>query len=110
VEVGEDLLADLPADLPMGNIEFDLELPDGRIGHCWRAQAQPYADCVFSSGLVTGLEPDVFYIRFEREGDPLTILLRTDELMAVLWVGNGALWAAEMLERDGNQTIAANSV
>ena len=79
----------------MSEIEFDVELSDGRIARCWRAQGQLYADCEFSSGLVTGTEPDTFYLRLERQGEePLTLFLRPDELMAILWVGSGALWSS----------------
>jgi len=83
----------------MSEIEFDVELSDGRIAHCWRAQSQSYADCEFSSGLVTGIEPDTFYLRFERQvEEPLMLFLRPDELMAVLWIGNGALWSSAMMQ------------
>lgn len=86
----------------MSEINFDVELADGRTAHCWRAQVQPYADCEFSAGLVKGIDPDIFYLRLRRQGEdePLTILLRRDELMAILWVGNGALWSGEMIQRD----------
>lgn len=89
----------------MSEIEFDLKLDDGRVGHLWRACSQEYSNCEFSAGLVKGLEPDVFYLRLEREGndDPLTILLRPDELMAILWVGNGALWSSEMIGRESRK-------
>jgi hypothetical protein len=88
-------------------IEFDVELDDGRIAHCWKAQSQPYLDCEFSAGLVEGVDPDVLYLRLDREkGEPLTLFLRPDELQAIIWVATGALWSLEIQKRalisDGN--------
>lgn len=78
------------------DVTFDLELDDGRVAHCWEAASQPYQNCVISAGLVEGAEPDTLYLRFARDGEPSTFLLRPDEMMAVLYVGAGALWSAEM--------------
>ena len=76
---------------------FDLELDDGRIAHCWQATSQPYQDCIISAGLVEGAGVDTVYLRFARDGEePTTLLLRPDELLAVLYVGAGALWSAEL--------------
>lgn len=83
---------------------FDLELEDGRIAQCWQAVSQPYQNCVISAGLVEGIEPDTLYLRFARDGDePSTFLLRPDEMLAVLHVGAGALWSAEMLGSQDEQ-------
>jgi len=52
-----------------------------------------------SAGLVEGVEPDRFYLKLDRENDePLTLFLRADEMLAVVWVCNGALWTAQALE------------
>jgi len=86
---------------------FDLELEGGRMAHCWQAASQPYQNCIISAGLVEGAGPDTLYLRFVRDGDePSTFLLRPDEMMAVLHVGAGALWSAEMQrmdEKDGSE-------
>lgn len=56
--------------------------------------AQPYTDAKFSSGVVSGHPVDTMYLRFERDGQaPTTILLRPDEMAAVLHVAAGALWS-----------------
>ena len=86
------------------DVTFDIEMADGRIAHCWRACHQEYRDCMWSAGLVEGYEPDTFYLRVERtdgrEEQPLTLFLRPDELMAVIYVASGALWSAEMMRMD----------
>jgi len=80
---------------------FDIELDDGRIAHCWQALSQPYNDAEFSAGLVEGIEPDVVYLRVEKDGlEPWTIFLRRDEMQAIAWICSGALWALEMQDRE----------
>jgi hypothetical protein len=55
--------------------------------------SQPYEDCMISAGLVTGHPVDTIYLRLSRLGDEeKTILLRTDEAMAVAWCVTGALF------------------
>ena len=55
---------------------------------------QPYSDAVFRAGLVKGHEIDTVYFEVEREDRPeLTMLLRTDEALALIWVLTGALWS-----------------
>jgi len=81
--------------------EFEVTLADGHIAHCWQALEQPYEDCTFSAGLVEGIEPDTLYLRVQRDGEePLTLFLRPDEVLALVWVASGALWSAEMLALD----------
>ena len=81
--------------------EFEVTLADGRIAHCWQTLEQPYGDCTFSAGLVEGAEPDTVYLRVQRDGEePLTLFLRPDEVLALVWVASGALWSAEMLALD----------
>jgi len=81
--------------------EFEVTLADGHIAHCWQALEQPYEDCTFSAGLVEGIEPDTLYLRVQRDGEePLTLFLRPDEMLALIWVASGALWSAEMLALD----------
>ena len=83
--------------------EFEVTLADGHIAHCWQALEQPYEDCTFSAGLVEGIEPDTLYLRVQRDGEePLTLFLRPDEMLALIWVASGALWSAEMLALDDN--------
>lgn len=55
---------------------------------------QPYLNCAFSGGLVSGDEHDTVYLKLERDAEEDTlILLRPDELAALLWCGNGVLWS-----------------
>ena len=79
---------------------FPIELDDGRVAMCWEAQRQPYADCVFSAGLVDDIEPDILYLRLQRNGEePVTLFFRPDEMQAICWLCNGALWALSMMGR-----------
>ena len=86
------------------DVTFNVELEDGRTAHCWRADHVEYQNSIWSAGLVKGIEPDTFYLRVEwpdaKEEEPLTILLRPDELMAIIYVASGALWSAEMMRMD----------
>lgn len=86
-------------------MQFDVLLDDGRTAHCWRACHQEYEDCMFSAGLVSGIEPDVAYLRIEGKGEPLTLFLRTDEALAILHVLSGTLWSIEMEKFDA-ETLA----
>lgn len=80
--------------------QFVVELEDGRRAVCWRATAQPYEDCTFSAGLVSGIEPDTMYSRLDRDGEELlTLFLRRDEMLAIAWSMLGALWSAEMIDQ-----------
>ena len=80
--------------------EFDWQLEDGRIAHCWQADRVEYEDAVIDTGLVEGIEPDNYYLCIRREGDePLMLLLRKDEMMSITWLCNGAIWSGEMMER-----------
>ena len=82
--------------------QFPVELDDGRVALCWEAQRQPYADCVFSTGLVSDVEPDVLYLRLCKDSkEPLTLFLRRDEMQAIAWLCSGALWALEIVGRKG---------
>ena len=94
MEVSEDKMSIIES------IDFEVELDDGRIAKCWRATHQEYKDCDFSAGLVEGIEPDVLYLRIEGKGEPLTIFLRPDEMLAVQYSIAGALWSWSMLGYD----------
>jgi len=79
-------------------IKFVWEFPDGRQAHCWQAEAQEYKDCKFSAGLVEGIEPDIFYLRFDRkEEEPTMIFLRPDEMSAIIYCCAGAKWSNEIM-------------
>lgn len=86
------------------DVTFDVELVDGRIAHCWRADQVEYRNTIWSAGLVKGIEPDIFYLRIEwleaREEEPLMIFVRSDELMGMIHVASGALWSAELMRMD----------
>lgn len=59
--------------------------------------AQPYRNCTFSAGFVTGHPIDTLYVRLSRDGEePTTILLRPDEAAAIAWCLTGALWSERM--------------
>lgn len=58
---------------------------------------QEYGDCVFSAGFVSGHPVDTMYLKMERGGPvDVFLLLRPDEMAAMAWLANGALWAHEM--------------
>lgn len=55
---------------------------------------QDYLNCSFTAGFVEGDEVDTMYLKLDRPPEePTLILLRPDELAALLWVGNGAMWS-----------------
>jgi hypothetical protein len=85
------------------NIRFDEIFDDGRIAHCWQAAEQGYLDMTISSGLVEGIEPDNYYLKFDRDGEePTTLFLREDEALAVLFVLSGALWSTSIFGLERN--------
>jgi len=90
--------------MTLTDICFDVELADGRVAHCWQAIEQPYSNCTFSAGLVTGIEPDVIYLKLHKQDDkptePTYFFLRPDEALAVQWVLAGALWSHSILENE----------
>ena len=63
---------------------------------CWEAGRQEYTNCVFSAGLVSGIEPDNIYLLLEREGIPTLLFLRKDEAQAIITLLSGALWSSEI--------------
>ena len=74
---------------------------NGRKGKFWRAVKQPYQNCEISAGLVTGLDPDTIYLRFDRDGEkPTTFVLRPDEALAVIHALSGALWSESIFEAE----------
>ena len=94
-------LADYPGWDLDSEARFDIELDGGRVAHCWEACSQPYSGAKFSAGLVEGIEPDVLYLRLEKDGlGPWTMFLRRDEMQAIAWACSGALWALEMQDRE----------
>lgn len=65
--------------------------------------SQPYSDAVFSGGFVTGHPIDTVYLRWQRAGDePTTILMRPDELAAIMHIAAGVLWSCLIGDTDGN--------
>lgn len=62
--------------------------------------AQPYSNCIISSGIVRGHPVDTLYIKFDRpeDGEPTVILLRPDEAAALSWCLTGALWTVTYTE------------
>lgn len=57
--------------------------------------AQPYQDCVFSAGFVSGHPVDTVYLRWTRDdgSDAGGLLLRPDELAAIAWCCTGVLFS-----------------
>lgn len=56
---------------------------------------QEYAgnNCAFSAGMIDGHEIEEVYLKWGKDGDEGGLLmLRADELAAIAWVANGALW------------------
>jgi hypothetical protein len=74
----------------------------GHVVTLHEACAQPYQNCVFSAGLASGHPVDTMYLQLKRDGEPepLTLLLRPDEAMAIYWALSGALWTHEMRRMD----------
>lgn len=76
---------------------------EGKI-KCYEMANQPYTNASFSAGLVVGAEPDTVYLRHDKGGEePLIVLLRPDEMQAIVWVCGGTLWShahEEMLEEE----------
>ena len=67
-----------------------------------------YSNCVFAAGGIEGDPVEEVYLRWERDdGSGRMLMLRADELAAIAWVANGALWSyldAQMEEGDDVQT------
>lgn len=80
---------------------FDIEF-EGRIAHCTQIISQPYENCIFSTGAVKGIEPDTLYFMVKRDDqdDPYMLFLRPDEMQAIAWLCNGALWSMQMFEQE----------
>jgi hypothetical protein len=67
-------------------------LMPGAIGACGARYAGN--QCIFSAGLIEGHPIEQVYLKWEKDGDEGSmLLLRADELQAIAWVANGALWA-----------------
>jgi len=58
---------------------------------------QPYTDTKFSAGLVEGHAHDTIYLKLERGiEEPLTLFLRHDEALTLIWLLSGALWSEQV--------------
>ena len=81
---------------------FELEPVEGGDSvRCYEMASQLYTDASFSAGLVEGAEPDTVYLRHNRDGEePLIVLLRPDEMQAMVWVCGGTLWSHSVLEEE----------
>ena len=84
----------------MNDVIFDVTLNDNRVAHCRQAFSQEYENCIWSAGLVKGIDPDTLYLRLEDKPSTkksfMTLFLTPGEMLAILWVCSGAMWAAEM--------------
>lgn len=83
-------------------------VPDEMVIEYQETGRQPYGgnDCVFSAGLCDGHPIDSMYIRLERgTEEPIMILFRPDEMMALGWLINGALWSWQMREMGAEEMI-----
>lgn len=55
-------------------------------------------NCKISSGFAKGAGVDTVYLKLEKDGsDPTTLLLRPDELQAIVFVCSGTLWSNELI-------------
>ena len=54
-------------------------------------------NCVISAGFVDGTnkpDVDVIYLRLEKDNvEPTVLLLRPDEVQALIWVSSGVVWS-----------------
>lgn len=79
---------------------FEIKLRGGIIArpiNLEKTVEQPYKDASFRAGLVVGHEIDTIYFEIDRDERPqLTILLRSDEALALIWVLSGALWSEQI--------------
>ena len=58
-------------------------------------------NCIFSAGFVDGHPVDTMYLKLEKDGEePITILLRPDEMAIIAWLASGVLWSGEMQRMD----------
>ena len=58
---------------------------------------QEYSNCYFEAGLIEDHPIEKVFLRLSYQGEtPLTIYLRPDEMQALAWVMNGALWSLTM--------------
>ena len=57
---------------------------------------QPYADFSVSAGLVEGHEVDTIYLKMDHKEKPVTLLLREDEALAIVWCLTGAVWCCSV--------------
>lgn len=64
---------------------------------------QEYAgnNCVFAAGFIKGHAIETVYLRWSKEGDEGGMLMLTaDELAAIIWVGQGAIWSGLYGQRE----------
>ena len=67
-------------------------------------------NCVFAAGLITGHPIETAYLRWSKDGDEGGMLmLRADELAAIAWVAQGAIWSGlygrlEELDNEDSKT------
>jgi hypothetical protein len=82
-------------------IRFDIRLANGKKAKCWQACVQEYTNCEFSAGLVTNADPEVVYLRFDKDNvkPPTTVFMTKDEALAVVHVLTGALWSLEIFQK-----------
>ena len=60
---------------------------------------QEYTNCMITSGKVTGMEPDTVWIMLERDGkEDVTLYLRPDEALSIIWLLSGTLWSASIAQ------------
>src|SRR3972149_1595045 len=76
-------------------IEFEYQhtLEDGREVGLMMLGGHIYGNADITAGDAEGAEPDIMYLRLVRGEDETLLLLRPDELAAVVQAGSGALTA-----------------
>lgn len=64
---------------------------------------QPYTNCHFAAGFVDGHPVDTMYLEMERDGvTDVFLLLRPDEVAALVWVLSGALFSLHIGPKEDN--------
>ena len=78
-----------------GELEFEYQhtLEDGREVGLMMLGGHIYGNADITAGYAEGAEPDIMYLRLVRGEDETLLLLRPDELAAVVQAGSCALTA-----------------
>lgn len=63
-------------------------------------------NCVFAAGFIEGHAVETVYLRWGKDGDEGGMLMLTaDELAAIVWVGQGAIWSGLYGQREVREGV-----